>query len=412
MRDQVQHQVKRRRVFFVPGYDPIHPRRYRELYRKESAIQAQISNYTIALKPKALTSDNFGWSVTAQIESGDVDVDVEVLVWSDLVRDSMNTSIWATYMQLFHTAWIYISTGTLSRLMQLRKGPVIAALYPVAMLLFQLTLALVVTVLIARLGAGTLTPWIGVLGGVLSTVVGLVGGIAVLRWWKVNDNRFYAYYLMNDYAFSSSRKGANPPELETRLAAFVEVIAASLIEDVDEVLVVGHSSGAHLGVSILADLIRSGRVPANGPVLSFLSLGQVVPMVSFLPDAHRLRADLTFLSVRRELTWMDVTAPGDGGSFALCDPVAVTGVAPKDKKWPLVFSAAYTKSLSEARLKELRWHFFRLHFQYLCAFDRPRDFDYFKITAGPKTLGARYAKKPASRSRIDHAVNKFTSISA
>lgn len=27
--------VHKRRVFYIPGYDPIHPRRYRELYRKE-----------------------------------------------------------------------------------------------------------------------------------------------------------------------------------------------------------------------------------------------------------------------------------------------------------------------------------------------------------------------------------------
>ena len=30
-------EVRRRRVFYIPGYDPIHPRRYRELYRKEGA---------------------------------------------------------------------------------------------------------------------------------------------------------------------------------------------------------------------------------------------------------------------------------------------------------------------------------------------------------------------------------------
>ena len=37
--------VRRRRVFYIPGYDPIHPRRYRELYRKEAAAQAAISVY-------------------------------------------------------------------------------------------------------------------------------------------------------------------------------------------------------------------------------------------------------------------------------------------------------------------------------------------------------------------------------
>ena len=152
-------------------------------------------------------------------------------------------------------------------------------------------------------------------------------------------------------------------------------------------LVVGHSSGAHLGVSILADLVRAGRVPTpgTGPALGFLTLGQVVPMVSFLPRAGRLRADLACLSVRDEITWVDVTAPGDGCAFALCDPVAVSGVAPAGKRWPLVLSAAFTRTLSPARWKALRWRFFRLHFQYLCAFDRPGDYDYFRITAGPMT---------------------------
>ena len=196
------------------------------------------------------------------------------------------------------------------------------------------------------------------------------------------------------------------------MAQFGDAIAAALDTDVDEVLVVGHSSGAHLAVSILSDLIRAGRVPPKGPHLAFLSLGQVVPMVSFLPRAHRLRADLQYLSSRDELVWVDVSAPGDGCAFALCDPVAVSGVATKGKRWPLVFSAAFTQSLSAARWKELRWRFFRLHFQYLCAFDRPRDYDYFRITAGPVTLKDRYAGRPASRSRIETPVSKYASVAA
>ena len=142
------------------------------------------------------------------------------------------------------------------------------------------------------------------------------------------------------------------------MAVFGAAIADALHSDVDEVLVVGHSSGPHLGVSVLADLIRAGRVSADGPKLAFLSLGQVVPMISFLKDAHRLRADLAYLGASDRLTWVDVTAPGDGCAFALCDPVAVSGVAPPDQKWPLVFSAAFTQSLSPARWKALRWRFF------------------------------------------------------
>ncbi len=146
----------------------------------------------------------------------------------------------------------------------------------------------------------------------------------------------------------------------------------------------------------------------NGPALGFLSLGQVVPMVSFLPDAYRLRADLAYLSTRDELFWLDVTAPGDGCAFALCDPVAVTGVAPAGKRWPIVISAAFTQTLSPERWNELKRRFFRLHFQYLCAFDRPADYDYFRITAGPMTLSARFDGRAPSKSRIERAVSKYT----
>ena len=400
--------VKTRRVFYIPGYDPIHPRRYRELYRKEGAAQAEISGYEIGLKPKA-GKGNYGWNVAAKIDGAEVTSQVEVLVWSDIVRESMSNSIPATYWQLLRTAWVYIGSGALWRLMRLRKGPVIAALYPVGMLILQALLALMVAVVTYRLLGMLSDHWTA---RALFAGVGVGLAVMLLRWFKKKDGKFFAYYLMHDYAYSAATRGANPPELEERMARFGDDIAAALAEDVDEVLVVGHSSGAHLGVSVLADLIRAGRVPEDGPALGFLSLGQVVPMVSFLSEATRLRADLAYLSARDELAWVDVTAPGDGCAFALCDPVSVSGVAPEGKRWPLVFSAAFTQTLSPERWKALRWRFFRLHFQYLCAFDRPRDYDYFHITAGPQTLAARYDGRPASKSRIDHAVSKFTSVAA
>jgi hypothetical protein len=422
MSSDIQNTVKTRRVFYIPGYDPIHPRRYRELYRIEGAAQAAISDYQLTLSPKQ-GGGNYGWQVDSVIDGGAVHVDAEVLVWSDIVRDSVANSIAATYWQLVRTAWIYIATGALWRLMKLRKGPVIAALYPVGMLLVQLLLACLAFYLAALLiGKGVRLLETAIYGPMTiwprwltqTIIASLIGGSiafwTVLRWFKAKDSKFFAYYLMHDYAYSAKTRGANPPELEVRIATFQSEIAAAMNSDVDEVLVVGHSSGAHLGVSILSDLIRSDGVSVNGPKLSFLSLGQVVPMVSFLPKAYRLRADLQFLSTQENITLVDVTAPGDGCAFALCDPVSVSGVATDAKRWPLVFSAAFTQTLSPARWKELRWRFFRLHFQYMCAFDRPRDYDYFQITSGPQTLGERYANRPASKSRIDYSVSKYTSV--
>ncbi len=264
-----EQTVRQRRVFYIPGYDPIHPRRYRELYRKEGTEQARISGYQIGLKPKA-TNGNYGWAVNAHIDGVDVSAQVEVLVWSDIVRLSMSNSIPATYRQLLQTAWVYIGSGALWRLMQLRKGPVIAALYPVGMLLGQLLVA----VLIALLSFKALTFFEGpLIYQGLAAAAGVYLAWLVLKWFKKKDGKFFAYYLMHDYAYGAATRGANSPALEARMAEFGHAIAQALTSDVDEVLVVGHSSGAHLGVSILADLIRRGLVPEGGPALAFLKLG-------------------------------------------------------------------------------------------------------------------------------------------
>jgi hypothetical protein len=54
----------------------------------------------------------------------------------------MVRGIGATYAALVRTAWTYLSSGALFRLMRLRKGPVIAALFPVMVLLTQFAVAL------------------------------------------------------------------------------------------------------------------------------------------------------------------------------------------------------------------------------------------------------------------------------
>lgn len=383
----------RRRILYIPGFDPFPPRRYRELYRREAARQAAISGYRIGLGPRG-RGTGFGWRVTGDFPGGPAEARIEVLVWDDLVQASMQAGIPGTYRQLVATAWTYIGTGTLRRLMRLRRGPVIAALYPIAVLLGQALLAMLLAI-----GAG----WTAARAGApvwLATLAGLAVVAAVLAGFRRIDNRIFAYYLMHDYAFTARHGGAYPAALETRLAGFADRLQHALAEDVDEVLVIGHSSGAYLAVSLVADVIRAGRMPATAPALSLLTLGHVVPMAAFLPGAGRLRRDLAFLSERPEIFWLDVSAPGDACCFGLCDPVAVTGVAGPGQRWPLVISAAFSHTLSPRTRRRLRWRWFRLHFQYLCAFDRPGDYDYFAITAGPRSLADRFAGRPPSPGRI------------
>lgn len=389
--------VFRRHVLYIPGYDPFPPRRYREFYRKEGAAQAAISSYALTLHPRQ--GEVYGWRVTTEMETP-AEADVEILVWSDLVKGSMTSGILGTYALMLRTAWLYLGSGALIRLVGLRKGPMIAALYPAVALSLQAIVALALAWLVVGLAAGL---------GPLRWALAAVGVWAVLEAFRRIDRRTLVYYLMQDYGFATQARGAWPPVLAERMGVFLARLHEVMASDVDEVLVVGHSSGAQIGVSLLADLIREG-LPDGGPELGFLSLGQAIPMVSFLPEARKLRRDLAFLSTCEELTWVDVSAPGDGASFALCDPVAVTGVAPKGQRWPLVLSAAFSQTLSPERWAKVKRRFFWLHFQYLFAFDRPGEYDYFRITAGPMTLAERFRDRAPSASRITRACSPYRDV--
>lgn len=384
--------VKRRRVFYIPGFDPHPPRRYRELYRREGAAQAEIAGYALSVD----SSGGAQWDVTAELDGVKTETRFDVLVWSDLVRATMDCSIAATYRQLARVVWAYIASGALFRLMRLRKGPMVAAFYPVLGLLLQAVFAALLGWVVGRF-----------FGPALGWPIGLVVATAVLVLARRWDGKVFVHYLMHDFAFVVRAGGAYPAELEARLAQFVQQISEAMASEVDEVLVVGHSSGAALAVSAVCDALlgREGQI-------SLLTLGQAIPMQSFLPGAHRLRRDLHSLAQEPRVTWVDISAPADGCSFALTDPVAVSGVDPANKRWPLILSAAYSQTLSAARLRALRHRYFRLHFQYLCAFDDPSRYDYFRITAGPQTLADVFRGRSPSGLRLETPLSPHVSMTA
>lgn len=397
MNIQVQNSVRSRHVFYVPGYDPMPPRRYRELYRKEGQEQAAISGYELTLNGRRSQGGNYAWDVIWRGVGGQTRTRFEFLSWDRIVYDSLDTTIARSYWMLVSTLWLYLRSGALWALFRLRRAPIIAALYPVVVLLVQTVVALI----LAR-----------VVGGLVAGPVGWILGAAVfaglLILFRRFDRRFFAYYLLHDFAFWAQNKGAMPKVLLPKIGEFADRVEAVLDSGCDEVLLVGHSSGAHMAVSICAEVLRRRKVDK----LSLLTLGEAIPVVSFLPAAADLRRDLHLLSTRKDLYWLDVTAQGDGACFALCDPVAVSGVAPAPQQHhnPVVISAAFRNTLSPEKHASQKWQFFRRHIQYLCAFDRPGDYEYFLVTAGPQTLRQRFGGRGSSAAREGRAFSPHRTL--
>ena len=277
--------VTRRVIFYVPGFDPFPFRRYRELYRAEAQRQAALVGYQIYQLPPnpALGAD---WVVDSVFEGHRTFAAFVVLGWSDLVKQAMSAGILRTYLALFQTLWIYIYSRAFFDLVQMRKGPVIAALYPVVMLLGQLFIALFTAWLVSLNFSNF---W-------LSVLFACFVFIAVLHGFEALDRIFFAYYLMQDFAFSAQLRGAYPASLQQRISAFSARIENALKENWDEILVVGHSSGAHIAISALAQIERSAALDEAQANVGFLSLGQVITIVAFLPNAGQLRRDLYDIS--------------------------------------------------------------------------------------------------------------------
>lgn len=384
-----------RRVFYIPGFDPFPARRYREIYRVEGARQAAISGYALEIGPRAPGAGGYGWKVRTEIGGAAAEADIEVLIWDDIVQGRMKPGLLGIYRVMLRTILVYFGTGATWGLIRVRIGPFVAGFYPVAVLLAQLVLAG-----LAAAGSWAGAAWLGgghPLAHAAGAAAGLAAGWAVLEAGRRADGRLFARYLMFELAQSAIHRGGFGPDLDARLDAFAARVAAARGEGPDEVLVVGHSSGAALAVAVVARVLRAGRGRAP---LALLTLGHVIPLHSFLPEAKGLRRDLHDLSLADDLTWVDVSAPGDGGSFALADPVAISGVRPEGARWPRIVSAAFRQRLAPETFRRLRWRFYALHFQYLRAFERPGDYDYFAITAGPRHLAERFGARGDSPQTI------------
>ncbi len=396
--DAPAQPVLRRQVFYVSGFDPLGPRRYRELYRTEAPRQGKLAGYeaTVAGQP-AGPDGAYRWdAVLTEADGRSARASFEFLGWDDIVRHSIRPSLLHVYRIMFRTLALYLGSGALGAMLRLRRGPLIAGLYPVAVMLFYLVFAG-----LAGVAGGAFASALGAPAW-LAVPAGMVAFVGVMLGTRYTEEQILAYFLVNDLAWSAQDRGAWPPELDARLDRFAERIAETLASDeADEVLVVGHSSGAQLAVTALRRALeRHGAQPRSE--LALLTLGQSIPMTSFLPGAEALRADLAALADDARVFWLDVSAPTDGACFALTDPVAVTRAAgrPEGTQNPVILSAAFRNTIDPARLRRMRWRLFRLHFQYLCAFDRPGSYDYFRITAGPETLRERHGGTGISPSAI------------
>lgn len=372
----------RRIVFFVSGFDPAGPRRYRGFFREAAAKRGGVET-------GPLRRDADGIAARWAARAGGREAEVVFLRWDDLARARMRRSLLRLHLDLARAFRAYVLSGAFAALFRLRRVPTLVGLWPPSMMLVFLAAA-------AGLG------WAA--GSLAASALGPAGWAAApaafllaMRASRASDGALLVHYLMADLAFTADHAAGRAPEMEARLDAFARRIGAARREGWGEVLVVGHSSGAALA-ALAADRALAGPGAGPGARLSLLTFGQTIPMLSFLPGAAALRAALGRLGASEALDWIDVSSPWDGGCFALADPVSVSGarVPGAPERNPKVLSARFGDRLSAEARRALRWRWLRRHALYFAALDGPRDCDWLEIVTGPSRLAERFAGRRPS----------------
>jgi hypothetical protein len=226
----------------------------------------------------------------------------------------------------------------------------------------------------------------------------VLAGVLPLRWWgqRAQDKVQMAWLMRSANVVLRQARG-EMPALEARLDEFAlrlrELVGAP---DVDEVLVVGHSSGAMLAVSVVARALRADpQLLERSSALSLLTLGECIPLLSYQPEARAFRSELAVLRETADLDWIDVTAPPDGCCFALVDPTDVVedgwAEEARTSAGPKRVSPRFAQCFSPDRYQAVRRDKYRCHFQYLMAVEISGTYDFFALSAGPHLLAEKFA---------------------
>src|SRR5262249_17529328 len=178
-------------------------------------------------------------------------------------------------------------------------------------------------------------------------------------------------------------------------AAARRLLAIAQLHDADELVVVGHSAGAVIASAVMARALEfDPDLGRTGPRLVLLTLGSVTPAVALHPAAREMREIIRRLAVDPTIAWIDCQSRKDVMAFLNFDPVEGVGVHVGTLRCnPLTWRVRFKDMLSPEDYRRLRWKFFRVHFQYIMASDRPSSYDYILLIGGPLVI-AEWAKQP------------------
>ncbi|MGB0411609.1 MAG: hypothetical protein ACPGFA_08490 [Pikeienuella sp.] len=366
-------EIKRRDVYYFPGYDVQGVRRYYRYLVRQCGWYARRFDAKLAVGPLR-QSDKEAWlvaDVTAQWPEGDVQTRFHFCNWRrDIVQD-YSFSRRQRYARLLG-AWARMTwRGHTLRLC--RKAPrfMFAASIPIQLIFWRIvvcTLAL-------------LSFLIGPLWGVIMCAL---AGVALYGLNRAGEAAHEDFFV-NGFVYMENRLSYRPKQPDGRLGLAVQKLIdgiASSDDPPDEIMLVGHSYGGAPAIKAAQAIARAGT-----PV-SVLTIGSISPFVSLDRSEGDLRPAVAALLNQKNACWRDYYAPQDTLSFPGIHPVrdfdlAIKGAPKADFK---VKSAVFGEIVAPRKIRKFRWNLLRMHFHFIMAADVQGGYDWIRYATGPDRL--------------------------
>lgn len=377
----------RRRALYVAGFDPRGPRHYFDLFADAARRWGGREGAHVEVGPRSRLAPHV-MARTVRVERPDrppVECQLEFLRWDDHVRAQWPRPLakggWRDLAGMMWAAWHLIATGSFAHHYRRAWPAALGAVGPAVKLVATL-LAVMLTALafVATLAGGGWGWWLAPLPFALLAVwLSRYGGRGTVDWAGAT----MLHEVRNGWRDLMADTGRRA-ELAAHVRAALDDPAA------DEVIVVGHSIGARVAASLMADAIRAAPTLCGGDRLRLLTLGHSITYIAVgRGGGDWLRDDLAVLADCAGLEWIDVTSPPDGVNAALMDPVRE---ALGREGGPRTFNARFHVLHSPERYAALRGDRHGLHFLFFGVPDRPdpRELDLWDMLLSPAPALARF----------------------
>jgi pimeloyl-ACP methyl ester carboxylesterase len=389
-------RVQHRHIIYVQGYDPRGLAQYYRMFRTELRKFGRLYQLAATISRPQSTPDGETASWTIETEAGDwqTRTSYDFLRFEDLIQRDLAAPIWRTVSQAIWIYWRLVFSGTIARFWKAHWRFATFITYPHVLLLVEALCALGIA-----FGFGKGLEALGV-PAPFSIAASAALFLAILgATLKYTENLTYLLYLLSDTIWTWEFSHRKRPEWDARIDRFAQYLAnIARQSDAEEIVIVGHSSGSFLGTEILARALKlDPALGRHGPRIVLLTIGGNFPIVGFHAASQDFRDHLRQLTVEPSIDWIDCQSRKDVMNFYPFDPITGHGIdVGAARRNPTIVPVRFREIIKPEHYNLFRWKFFRVHFQFVMANERPHAYDFFMIVCGPIPLSERMARPEAA----------------